>query len=749
MLTTDRAPTYGFFSLHLFGKLSLSLLILSSSGSQVYAADEAKPQDAAVVIEVTAHESPTDRGSAKGRASSKVTRQEMDEQLPRSAPDALRYEPGVFVQQSAHGQGSPFLRGRTGQQTVMLFDGIRMNTSLYRQGPNQYFFTLDAKTLKQIEVIRGGASTRYGSDAIGGVIDARPIEPSVNPMTKRLLARPRASLRFGSADTDFGHRFQIDAQLGPKLRFLFGAGHRVAGRLESAGAVRSPQTGAIPLVPVFEDDQRTQLGTGFRELTADGRFVVGLPKGRRLVAAAYLYRQYDSPRTDQCPAPYAPLSECLLYNEQFRSLAYLSLEGDLGSFARFGRLSVSYQRQHERRTYDRPESFVQNIGRDAVDTLGLTLKVTGHETRLGKASSLRVDGGADLYLDFVESRAWTSFTDIDAVLALSRGQYVDGARYAHGGVFAEAEASVYRRLLVRLGGRGAFAQARAAADTASGTQAVAATWPVVVGHVGAELSLTDTISLLTNIDRSYRAPNLDDLTSRQQSGPGFQFENPNLRPEQSLTYEVGMRLSSPRIELDAFGYYSTMQDAISRSLRTIADCPPETPQCGTSWSRFQLVNLKGNSFITGFEVSFRASMPFGLSLRAMAAYAYGSAPNPESEASETSSQSDPRVPISRVPPLNGSAELRWAIAPGAYLGAATRWATLQDRLAPTDRTDARIPDGGTPGFVVLDLRAGYRMQRDIIVATVIENIFDMAYRWHGSSVNGAGRGIIVNIEAGL
>jgi iron complex outermembrane receptor protein/hemoglobin/transferrin/lactoferrin receptor protein len=93
-------------------------------------------------------------------ATSTVTRRDLERRLPRSAPDALRYEPGVFVQQTAHAQGSAYLRGLTGQQTVLLFDGIRLNNATYRQGPNQSFFTLDARALEAIEVQRGGASTR-------------------------------------------------------------------------------------------------------------------------------------------------------------------------------------------------------------------------------------------------------------------------------------------------------------------------------------------------------------------------------------------------------------------------------------------------------------------------------------------------------------------------------------------------------------------------------------------------------------
>lgn len=709
-------------------------------------ADEKTPDKP---LEVTIDASRQERPDKPGRAASKVERRDLDERLPRSAPDALRYEPGVFVQQSAHGQGSAYIRGRTGQQTIMLVDGIRMNTSLYRQGPNQYFFTLDAHTIHHIDVVRGGASTRYGSDAIGGVLDAQPLEPRVDLYAKPLTIRPRTSTRFATADTDFSHRFQVDAQVLGKFRVLGGFGRRVAGRLESGGPVRSPLTDAIPLVPVFEPDGRTQLGTGFQETTGDARIVFDLSGGRRLVGATYLYRQYDSPRTDQCPPPYAPIADCLKYDEQFRSLAYVAVEGPFGAAVRMGRIALSYQRQHERRTFDRPGSFAKNIGRDAVNTLGLTASFQGQKKQVRPGIQVRLDAGADAYFDFVTSAAWTSFTDVDATIALSRGQYIDGSRYGQGGVFVESEAMVGDRLILRAGGRAAFAAANAPADPISGTKPVSQIWPIAVGHLGAELRLVKPLSLMVSLDRSYRAPNLDDLTSRQQSGPGFQFENADLEPEKALTFEGGLRFSNGAITAEAWGYYAAMDQAIIRSLRSVADCPAETPQCGSSWSRFQLVNALGTSTIAGFELSAKARFPLGFDTRFSLSYAYGAGPNPQARPADPRLPYLERVPISRIPPLNGSIEGRWAHPLGIYLGASLRWATLQDRLAPTDLTDARIPQGGTPGFAVVDLRTGYRIQRALTVAIVLENIGDAAYRYHGSSINGPGRGLIFNIEAGL
>lgn len=697
----------------------------------------------------------------RGRAASRVGRREIEERIPRSTPDALVYEPGVFVQQTAAGQASAFVRGRTGQQTVLLFDGIRLNNALWRQGPNQYFFTLDAATVRAIEVVRGSASVRHGSDAIGGAIEALPIEAPLWTDLHDLRAWPRNTLRVSSQDEQLAERFQLEAQW-DRFGLIGGAGWRTVGLLEGGGAVLGAD-GRLPWVPRFAEDGcspnqavedpdrcRTQLGTGFDELTFDARVAYDLGRERRVVAALYGYRQYDAPRTDQCPPAEGRWDECLTYEEQFRTLAYVAFRGPLAEgVAEDARLTLSYQRQHERRRLDRPASFSSLGGIDNVDTFGFAGSTRTAPLDLGGGLRWTLRYGGEVYHDRVGSTAWTAFSDTEQVVFASRGQYLEGSSYTTGGVYLEPELDLGGGVTISAGGRFGGTRATAPADETTGSTAVDRSWITPVGRLGVAWAPLPHLTWRANVDHAFRAPNLDDLTSRQQTGPGFQFENPDLGPEQALTVETGLEWRGEWLRADVWGYWAPVWGAMARAPRSAADCPPGATSCAGARARYQLVNLPGRADLFGVELSALAEFPLGFSLRATLAWAWGEGPNPAPEPADPDVPYEARVPLSRVPPLNGTVEARWRAEWGLYAGAALRWAAAQDRLALQDLSDPRIPYGGTPGYAVLDLSAGWRWRRNLLVGLVLENVTDAAWRAHGSSVNGPGFGVSLRLEVGL
>lgn len=91
--------------------------------------------------------------------------------------DMLKYQEGIDIGTSRDktGQGSVSMRGLTGEYTLLLIDGKRQNNhgDIYPNnfGGNAFGHMPPTEAIERIEVIRGPASTLYGADALGGVIN--------------------------------------------------------------------------------------------------------------------------------------------------------------------------------------------------------------------------------------------------------------------------------------------------------------------------------------------------------------------------------------------------------------------------------------------------------------------------------------------------------------------------------------------------------------------------------------------------
>ena len=680
----------------------------------------------------------------RDRAVSRITRKQMATQGVRSTPDAIKAAPGAYVQKTGHSQASVYLRGRTGQQVLLLFDGLRINNALFRQGPNQYLFTVDSRTLETIDVVRGSASVSLGADAMAGAIMLRPRAPTIDPSRDGVIARPAILGRYATADSDLGGRAELDLQLNASTGVLLGVGLRDVGQLESSGSVghllREEET-MVPLfekeVPSFEADGRTQRGTGFGEFTGDLRVLHQLDEDDELAFATYIYRQTDAPRTDQCPPPEASITECLVYKQQNRTHSYVRADLSPGWLA-LDRLEgmLGWQRQFEERERDSSETLgAITGGEDQLDIWGA--RVVGH-SRPFKAGPLRldVDYGLDGSWETVSSSAYIELVRAEIRRESPRGQYLDGSRYQQGGLWASSRAVVYDDLTMRAGARFAYSAADAPGNVEAESATVDRSWLSAVANAGVAWRPTAGLSLQLNYEQGFRPPNLDDLTGRQATGRGYQLENSDLRPERAQTAELGLGWDRAGVELALWASLSWIEGTMERRS---AACPASNRACRASRAAVELVNLSGLSEVRSVEAMARAALGYGLWARATFAWTKGEGDNPNEGIGG-------RVPLSRIPPINGVGELGWRHREtGVYLEAATRWALDQTELSVGDLADARIPFGGTPGYVTFEARVGL-IQPKYAAYLVFENLTDVPNRTHGSAINGPGRGLILNVE---
>lgn len=137
--------------------------------------------------------------------------------------DAVRDLEGVDVGETADktGQRTISIRGMGSEYTLILIDGKRQNNhgDIYPNsfGGNQFNHIPPLDVIERIEVIRGPASTLYGADALGGVI---------NIITKKVSDSWRASATVGRSfqeNDQFGTDTTYDITAsGPLVRDVLG-----------------------------------------------------------------------------------------------------------------------------------------------------------------------------------------------------------------------------------------------------------------------------------------------------------------------------------------------------------------------------------------------------------------------------------------------------------------------------------------------------------------------------------------------
>jgi vitamin B12 transporter len=148
---------------HAMRKLVAMLIIALASSAAVA---QVPPISENVVVTATA--APEEINEV-GAAVTVVTREEIERNGWRTVQDVLRSVPGAGVARSGGpgAQTSVFLRGANSTHTLVLVDGVRVNSPFF---PGYDFSLLSTENVERIEVVRGPFSALYGSESIGGVV---------------------------------------------------------------------------------------------------------------------------------------------------------------------------------------------------------------------------------------------------------------------------------------------------------------------------------------------------------------------------------------------------------------------------------------------------------------------------------------------------------------------------------------------------------------------------------------------------
>lgn len=661
-----------------------------------------------IIITATRIEQPSDE---LPYVTAVISRATLDERSVRTLPDALREESSVMVQKTALGQGSPFIRGFTGFRTVLLVDGFRLNNAAFRDGPNQYWNTVDAWSLEKLEMVKGPTSAQYGSDAVGGTVHARTIAPRFTGAAPAAFAS--ALYRYASAERSHVARLEAGAGLGAATAFVLGATRKDFGDLRAGRG-----TGVQPR-------------TGYDEADVDFKLEHRFAPRTRLTLAHQAVRLDDAWRTHttihglrwQGTRPGSNLARVL---DQARDLTYarFDAEGLAGAIGEL-HLGLAHHRQTEDEFRQRANLRVERQG-FRVNTLG-AFAHGRWETRTGRWVT-----GAEFYRDGVDS----FLREFDATGALAavrvQGPIADDARHDLLGLFAEDHVALSPRVAVTFGARLNTTRVRAnrvATPGAATAFALAADTTALAGNLRVLLNLDRDARwrLFAGASQGVRSPNLSDLTRFDIAEAG-QIETPvaDLAPERFLTGEIGLRANHGRAGFEFAAYRTAIDRLIVR-----------TPT-GRLVSGFNEVTKRnsGRGFIHGLELEAWAAATAEISVRGVATWMEGrlkSYPTPAPVLIEE--------PVSRLMPPTFTGVARWQRGPW-WIEAAVTTAARADHLATQDRVDIeRIPPNGNPGYTIGGLRAGWKWRRHLTLSAAVENLTDEDYRIHGSGLNEAGRNV--------
>ena len=601
---------------------------------------------------------------------------------PRTTPEALMGVNGVFVQKTNHGGGSPFIRGLTGNQTLALVDGIRLNNSTFRYGPNQYLNTVDAYTINRIEVAKGTGSVQYGSDALGGVIHVFTQDPVF--ATGEPSLHGNVTAKYMTGDMEKTARADLDyASQG--FGFSGGATYRNFGDL------------------IGGDTTGTQSLSGYKEWSFDTKAKIALRKNVQLTLAYQFLEQDHVPVYHKLKLENFALNE---FDPQKRNLAYARVNVQ-GSSEWIKEIEVigSWQKTTEGRNSRKNGSNTLRKEDDGVNTFGFTIDALSQFNTGWTANS-----GLELYRDQVSSERHDINIQSESVTDL-RGLYPDNSKYGNYSLYTLHHFHT-KSWYIDAGLRYNSFDIRIS-DTTLGDVKIRP--HALVGNLGIMYSIRQHHNIYANFSNGYRAPNVDDMGTLGIVDFRYEIPSADLKPEKSQHVEAGYKFRTKKLSGTVAAYYMRLNNLITR-----------IKVDGSNVNGYQVYKKENveEAYIAGLESELKFQVNNQFNFVGSIAYSYGQ-------------NLTIKEPLRRIPPLNGRLLSTWNQC-RVFAGIEWMFASKQDRLAQGDKDDNRIPKGGTPGWNLLNLYASYQLPM-IRLNLGLQNIFNEDYRTHGSGINGYGR----------
>ena len=690
-----------------------------------------------------------------------ISTKEILAQRPATGADLISLSPGVRIQKSQGGGGSPVIRGFEANRLLLVVDGVRMNNAIYRSGHLQNAITIHPNIVERVEVIFGSSSVGYGSDALGGVIHYYTKNPLINSKEK---IKTQFSSDFSSANTSSINSISTEVSF-KKWASLTSLSHSGFGDIRM-GENRNHGYESWGMTPYYSMNNRNtysplpienqnpliQKNTGYNQFDLLQKFLFQVGGRNQLVLNLQYSKSSDISRYDK------------LAEEKNNSLRYA--EWYYGPQKRFlfspqlkifpekkylnsGKITFALQNLEESRVNRFFNSFTRNHQTEKINALSLngdfefkhkenTSFSYGFEGIYNDVSSFAFKN--DLLLQQNQIIGYTPRLPIPTRYPSRGSSYVSYA------VYLNWIWNVTSQLTLNAGLRLTKTHLDGSWKEFYNINALLSEVNLDSEALTGTLALTYRPNKVTQlnviISNGFRNPNIDDIGKIRESKGNLVVPNPFLYPEYAYNFELGITHYLPKAEnyFSIRGFSTLISRHIGRA-DYIIFADKTTPNLNTIlYNGEELYTLAndnlGNRYLFGASLDGNFSLSRNFSLKGDLSII-------------EALKNDQYGPLPSISPIFGSLSLNYQ-KNNWFSSLRFQFSGSKD---PEDYSTGgedgleetpliSISQGlyaGTPSWSELSFLTQYQLNKNVFLRLGIDNIFDVHYRSFASGISAPGR----------
>jgi len=671
-------------------------------------------------------------------------------QQQANTADILTASGQVFVQKSQAGGGSPVVRGFEASRVLLMVDGVRMNSAIFRAGHLQNIITVDNMILDRVEIIYGPSSTLFGSDALGGVVNLFTKQPQLyksNLVSKKAPWKTNGNLvyRFGNGQNE--QRQHVDLNIANnRWAFLTSVtksnfGDMRQGNKRSAAypdfgkrlfyVVRENNTDVIKDNSASVNIQKL---SGYNQIDLLQKVLFKPNDNTEHLLNVQVSNSSDINRYDRLTetSKGLPVFSEWYYGPQLRNMiGYKLTKSNLNGYFQKLTTNINYQHLEESRITRRFKSNNKDYRFEAVDIFGLNMDLL-HQ---GKSSTLNI--GVESYYNDVSSTAYRNniATNVRSAIAT---RYSDGpTNMSNYALYAQHTQFLKGNWVLNSGLRLNNVQLNANfKDTAlmrfpftDANQNNTA----LTGNLGMAYNGADGLRVSFGVSSGFRAPNVDDLTKVFDTRTGYVVvPNKDLKPEYTYNAELNVSKTTSNYSIGASLFYTWFRNAL------VVDKFKWNNESSILYqgimSDVYATQNKAKAVVYGFNVNGSANLSPNTTLAATYTYTKGTYQNGLVE-----------KPLDHIPPTYGRVGLKHDVKKfsAELFTLFNGWKRIEDYNLNGEDNEIYATKDGMPAWQIWNINTNYQLTKKLNFSFQIENIADLNYRYFASGISALGRNYLV------